>query len=115
MVTGYLNNQNLVTKVETRVDHAVVGDLLVEFEYAGYQAMNGVQVPGRVVQRQAGLQTFEASIVSATPNPSNLAELLAPPAPAGGAPARGAAPASAQPPPSRSPAALHPSCGLPSR
>ena len=34
----YLNNQNLVTKVETRVDHAVVGDLLVEFEYAGYQA-----------------------------------------------------------------------------
>ena len=40
--------------------------------------MNGVQVPGRVVQRQAGLQTFEASIVSATPNPSNLAELRAP-------------------------------------
>ena len=32
-VTGYINGQNLVTKVETRVDHAVVGDLLVEFEY----------------------------------------------------------------------------------
>ena len=36
-VTGYINNQNLVTKVETRVDHAVVGDLLVEFEYGNYQ------------------------------------------------------------------------------
>ena len=34
-VTGYISNQNLVTKVETRVDHAVVGDLLVEFEYLG--------------------------------------------------------------------------------
>src|SRR5215510_10147007 len=45
-VTGYINNQNLVTKVETRVDHAVVGDLLVEFEYSNYQGMNGVQVPG---------------------------------------------------------------------
>jgi glyoxylase-like metal-dependent hydrolase (beta-lactamase superfamily II) len=85
-VTGYLNNQNLVTKVETRVDHAVAGDLLVEFEYAGYQNMNGVQVPTRVLQRQAGLQTFDATIESATGNPPTLAELLAP-APAGGAPA----------------------------
>ena len=33
MVTGYINAQNLVTKVETRVENAVVGDLLVEFEY----------------------------------------------------------------------------------
>ena len=96
-MTGYINNQNLVTKVETRVDHAVVGDLLVEFEYSAYQNMNGLQVPTRVVQRQAGLQTFEATIESATPNPPTLAELLAP-APAGPAPA----PAAAQPPPARS-------------
>ncbi len=54
-MTGYINNQNLVTKVETRVEHAVVGDLLVEFEYSNYQNMNGVQVPTRIVQRQAGL------------------------------------------------------------
>ena len=59
-VTGYINNQNLVTKVETRVEHAVVGDLLVEFEYSNYQNMNGVQVPTRIVQRQAGLPTFDA-------------------------------------------------------
>ncbi|MGB2713689.1 MAG: MBL fold metallo-hydrolase [Vicinamibacterales bacterium] len=96
-VTGYLNNQNLVTKVETRVEHAVAGDLLVEFEYANYQNMNGVQVPTRIVQRQAGLQTFEANITSATPNPQNLAELLTPPAPAGGGGrGGGAAPAAPQ-------------------
>ena len=85
-LTGYISNQNLVTKVETRVDHAVVGDLLVEFEYSAYQNMNGVQVPTRIVQRQAGLQTFEASIESATPNPPTLAELLAAPPAAGGPP-----------------------------
>ena len=96
-VTGYLNNQNLVTKVETRVDHAVVGDLLVEFEYSGYQNMNGLQVPTRIVQRQGGLQTFEATIESATANPPTLAELLAP-APAGGAPAPAAQPSPAAPP-----------------
>ena len=61
-VTGYINAQNLVTKVETRVDHPVVGDLPVEFEYSNYRNMNGVQVPGRIVQRQAGMQTFDASI-----------------------------------------------------
>ncbi len=93
-VTGFINNQNLITKVETRVDHAVVGDLLVEFEYSAYQNMNGLQVPTRVVQRQAGLQTFDATIESATANPPTLAELLAPPPAAGGAPA-----AAAQQPP----------------
>jgi glyoxylase-like metal-dependent hydrolase (beta-lactamase superfamily II) len=92
-VTGYIDKQNMVTKVETRVEHAVVGDLLVEFEYSGYQSRNGVQVPGRIVQRQAGLQTFDANITAATPNPSNLTELLTPPpapARAGGPPGAGA-------------------------
>jgi glyoxylase-like metal-dependent hydrolase (beta-lactamase superfamily II) len=96
-VTGYINNQNLVTKVETRVEHAVVGDLLVEFEYSNYQNMGGVQVPGRIAQKQAGLTTFDAAITSATANPPNLAALLTPPpAPArGGAPGGGGAPAPA--------------------
>ncbi|HET7220143.1 MAG TPA: MBL fold metallo-hydrolase [Vicinamibacterales bacterium] len=91
-VTGYINNANLVTKVETRVDHAVVGDLLVEFEYSDYRNMNGVQVPGRIVQRQAGMPTFDATIASATPNPQNLAELLTAPAPPAGPGAPGGAP-----------------------
>lgn len=104
-VTGYINNANLVAKVETRVDHAVVGDLLVEFEYTDYRSMNGVQVPGRIVQRQAGMPTFDAAITAATPNPANLAELLAAPAPAptgapqGGRGGAGAAPATAAGPP----------------
>jgi glyoxylase-like metal-dependent hydrolase (beta-lactamase superfamily II) len=98
-VTGYINNQNLVTKVETRVENAVVGDLLVEFEYSGYQNMSGVQVPTRIAQRQAGLMTFDATIESATANPPTLAELLAPPSAPGGAPA----PAAAQPPPAAPP------------
>jgi glyoxylase-like metal-dependent hydrolase (beta-lactamase superfamily II) len=98
MVTGYLNAQNLVTKVETKVEHAVVGDLPVVFEYSNYQAMNGVQVPTRIAQRQAGMLTFDANITAATPNPPNLAQLLTPPAPAApAAPAAGAAPPPAAP------------------
>ena len=101
-VTGYINNQNLVTKVETRVDHAVVGDLLVEFEYSNYKNMNGLQVPGRIVQKQAGLPTFDATITAATANPSNLTALLTPPPP----PARGGGPGA--PPPAAPQAAAGP-------
>ena len=97
-VTGYITNQNLITKVETRVDHAVVGDLLVEFEYSAYQNMNGVQVPTRIVQRQAGLQTLDATIDSATPNPPTLAELLAPAACRQQHPRAAAQPSSSAPP-----------------
>lgn len=98
-VTGHINSQNLVTKVETRVDNAVVGDLLVEFEYSNYQNMNGVQVPTRIVQKQAGMPTFDAEIKAATPNPANLTALLTPPPPPAGAPGGGAPPAPPAAPP----------------
>jgi glyoxylase-like metal-dependent hydrolase (beta-lactamase superfamily II) len=96
-VTCTINNQNLVTKTETRVENAVAGDVLVEFDYANYRNVNGVQVPGRIVQRQAGMETFNADITAATANPPNVAELLTlPPAPArGGGP--GAPPAAQAP------------------
>jgi glyoxylase-like metal-dependent hydrolase (beta-lactamase superfamily II) len=100
-VTGYIDKQNLVSKVETRVENTVVGDLLVEFDYSNYKAMNGVQVPGRIVQRQAGMETFNADITAATPNPSNLTELLTPPPPPagrGGGPGGGGGGGAAQPP-----------------
>jgi glyoxylase-like metal-dependent hydrolase (beta-lactamase superfamily II) len=80
----------------------VVGDLLVEFEYSNYKNMNGVQVPGRIVQKQASMPTFDATITAATPNPSNLTELLTPPPPPAGragGPPPGAPPAAAGGPP----------------
>ena len=102
-VTGYINSQNLVTKVETKVEHAVYGDLAVEFDYANYMSMGGVQVPMRMSQKQAGMETFNANITAATANPANLTELLTAPPPAarGGGPggAPGAPPAGPPPAP----------------
>ena len=109
-MTGYVNDRNLVTRVETQVDNAVVGDLLVEFEYANYQSMNGVQVPARIVQKQAGMRDLRrghhrrhaesaepcraARAASARRAPAGAA----PPAGRGAGPA-GAPPAAAGPPP----------------
>ena len=99
-LAGYINDQNLVERVETWVEHPVMGDLLVETSYENYQDYGGVKVPGKVTQKRAGLVTFEATITNASANPANIAELLTPPAPQGrggapgaGAPAAGAAPA----------------------
>jgi glyoxylase-like metal-dependent hydrolase (beta-lactamase superfamily II) len=84
VVTGYINGQNLVEKVETRVEHPILGDLLVEAEYSDYKDLGGLRMPGRIVQKRAGLQTFEATVTAATANPANLKELLTPPAPPAG-------------------------------
>jgi len=96
-VTGYLDSQNLVTKVETKVENAVYGDLSTEFDYSNYTNMNGVQVPARISQKQAGMETFTANITSAIANPSHLAELLTSSPPQAGP--GGAAGAPPQPPP----------------
>jgi glyoxylase-like metal-dependent hydrolase (beta-lactamase superfamily II) len=100
-VTGYINDQNLIDKVETRVEHPVLGDMLVVGEYSDYKDFGGVKVPGRIVQRRAGLQTFEATVANATPNPGNLTELMTPPPPPAG---RGAAPGGAPAAPPAPPA-----------
>ena len=90
-LTGYIDDKNMVDRVETWVEHPVVGDLQVDTTYANYQDFNGMKVPTKIVQKRAGLQTFEATITSGTANPTNLAQLLTPPPPAGGAPAAGGA------------------------
>jgi glyoxylase-like metal-dependent hydrolase (beta-lactamase superfamily II) len=86
-LNGYINDQNLVERVETWVEHPVVGDLHVDTSYNNYQDFDGVKVPTKITQKRAGLTTFEATITSASANPTNLTELLTPPASSvGGAP-----------------------------
>ena len=95
VVTGYINDQNEIERVETRVDNPVMGDLLVENVYSGYQTFGSLKVPARITQRRAGVPVFEATITSATANPANITALLTPPPPAGRAGGAGPAPAAA--------------------
>lgn len=88
-ITGYVNDQNLIERVETWVEHPVLGDMHVEATYSNYRDFGGLKIPTRIVQKRAGIQTFEATIAEASANPANIAELLQPPAPPAG---RGAGP-----------------------
>ena len=84
-LNGYIDDQNMVERVETWVEHPVLGDLLVDTTYSGYQDFGGLKVPSKISQKRADLTTFEATITAATANPPNIKELLTPPAPAAGA------------------------------
>jgi glyoxylase-like metal-dependent hydrolase (beta-lactamase superfamily II) len=83
-VVGYINADKLVEKVETWLDHAVFGDMLVESEYKLYRDNNGLKYPTEIVQKRAGWPVFDLQVLSAWPNSSKIAQLMTPPAPAGG-------------------------------
>ena len=92
-VVGYVNDQSLVERVETWIEHPVMGDLHVEQSFSDYRDFGGLKVPGRIVQKRGGMQTFEATVTEASANPGNIADLLQPPtAPGAG---RGGAPGGA--------------------
>jgi glyoxylase-like metal-dependent hydrolase (beta-lactamase superfamily II) len=99
-VVGYINNQNLVERVQTWLENPVFGDMLVEAEYMHYRDNNGLRFPAKIVQRRGGWPVFEAYILGARSNPADLPKLMTiPPAagraggPGGGAP--GGAPGAA--------------------
>jgi len=88
-ISGYIDEQNMVDKVETKIDDNIIGDTPVEQSYSGYQDFGGVKFPTRIVQTRAGLAWTDLTVTDVkanTPAP-------APPAPpAGRGGGRGAPP-----------------------
>ncbi len=93
-VNGYINDQNLVDRVETWIDHPVLGDMLFEAVYSDYKSAGGVQFPMHIVQRQGGYPIFDLNVSDVKVNPPVN---IQPPQGRGGAPAAAAA-APAEPP-----------------
>jgi glyoxylase-like metal-dependent hydrolase (beta-lactamase superfamily II) len=84
-ISGYIDAQNMVDKVETKIDDNVIGDMLVEQTYSGYKDFAGVKFPTRIVQTRAGLAWSDLTVADVKANAP------APPAP----PARGGGPGGA--------------------
>ena len=86
-LSGYIDAQNMIARVETKIEDAVVGDMLVEQSYSGYKDFSGVKFPAKIVQTRAGLAWSDFSVTDVKAN----APAPAPPAPRGGGPGRGGA------------------------
>lgn len=61
-VSGWINAENQVERVETMIDNPVMGDMAFEAIYSEYRAVDGVQFPMRIVQRQGGFPIFDLAV-----------------------------------------------------
>jgi len=92
-VNGYINEENLVERVETWLGENIMGDMHIVATYSGWRDFGGgAIVPTRIVQTRGGWPFFEVDVTNVEANPQNLASLAPPPEnrpggfPGGGAP-----------------------------
>jgi glyoxylase-like metal-dependent hydrolase (beta-lactamase superfamily II) len=92
-VNGYVGPDNLIDRVETVIDNAVLGDMPFEAIYSDYKDYGGIKFPMHIVQKQGGYPILDLTITDVKPN---AAVTIQPPQGRGGAPAAApAAPAAA--------------------
>jgi glyoxylase-like metal-dependent hydrolase (beta-lactamase superfamily II) len=80
-VNGYINDQNMVERVETWIDNSVLGDMLFDSTYSGYKDFGGVKFPTKIVQNQGPYPILDLTITDVKPNaPANIQAPNTPPA-----------------------------------
>ena len=67
-VEGYVNNQNLLEKVNTWMPNPILGDTLVETTYSDYRDFGGAKFPTKIVQKQGGFPVLELTVSSVQSN-----------------------------------------------
>ena len=94
VINGYVNEQNVIDRVETWLGDNIMGDMHILATYMGWKDFGGVMAPSTIVQTRGGWPFFEVAITAAKANPADVATLVPAPAPAaagggqgGGAPA----------------------------
>src|SRR5262247_1240707 len=72
-VNGYINDQNMVERVETWIDNAMLGDMLFDATYTDYRDFGGVKFPTKIVQKQGDYPILDLTITDVKPNaPVNI-------------------------------------------
>jgi glyoxylase-like metal-dependent hydrolase (beta-lactamase superfamily II) len=69
-VVGYINDKNLVERVQTWVDNDVLGDMLAEVSYDVYNDFGGVKFPTSIIEKQGGFPVLILSVTDVKPNAS---------------------------------------------
>jgi glyoxylase-like metal-dependent hydrolase (beta-lactamase superfamily II) len=67
-VNGYINDQNLVERVETVIDNPFLGDMPFEAIYSDYKDAGGAKFPMHIVQKQGGYPIFDLTVTDVKAN-----------------------------------------------
>jgi len=84
IVTGAINEQNLIEHVETKIDGGLTGDTVLEGLYSDYKDFGGVKFPMHIVQRQGGHPILDITVAEVEPNSSAAREVAGNPQRGGG-------------------------------
>jgi glyoxylase-like metal-dependent hydrolase (beta-lactamase superfamily II) len=96
VINGYIDEQNMVDRVETWLGENIMGDMHILAVYSGWKDFGGVMAPSKIVQTRGEWPFFEVIVTAAKANPPDVATLVPAPAPArGGAGGGGGAPPAA--------------------
>jgi len=98
VITGYVDDKNMIDHVETWLGENIMGDMHIVATYTGWKDFGGAMAPAKIVQTRGGFPFFEVDVTSAKINPPDVAALVpAPPPPAGrgGGPPAGGGPGGA--------------------
>ena len=87
--SGYINDQNMLERVETKIDNNVLGDIVYETAYSDYKDFGGVKFPTHIVQKQGGYPVLDLTVTDVKPNAAVNFDQKG----GGGAPAAAAVPA----------------------
>lgn len=67
-INGWIDDQNMVAKVETWVENPVLGDMPVEATYSDYKEFHGLKFPSKIVETQGGYPVMDLTITDANRN-----------------------------------------------
>jgi glyoxylase-like metal-dependent hydrolase (beta-lactamase superfamily II) len=67
-VTGVINAENLVERIDSAIDNAVLGDMPVEVTFSNYQTFGEIKFPTTITQKQGGYPTLELAVTDAKAN-----------------------------------------------
>ena len=85
VINGYVNDQNIVERVETWWQDNIMGDMHVLATYSGWKDFGGgAMAPTKIVQTRGGWPFFEVDVTAARANPADLATIAVPAPPAAG-------------------------------
>jgi glyoxylase-like metal-dependent hydrolase (beta-lactamase superfamily II) len=91
-INGYVDDKNMVDRVETWLGENIMGDMHILATYTGWKDFGGVMAPSKIVQTRGGWPFFEVTVTAAKANPSDVATLVPAPAPPAGRGGGGGAP-----------------------
>ena len=68
-MSGLINANDEVTRVQTWIEQSIIGDMLVETDHSGYKDFGGVLFPSRILQKTDGFPSLDLAVTSVQANP----------------------------------------------